>query len=174
MVSHVNEVRLLRERLNAVIQAVLEEAQVTVDYRFGVMIETPRAALTASEIAPHVEFLSLDGYDLTQLVYGLSHEDVARELLPAYIQQQVFSEDPFKILDQSGVGRLLQLCVADARAVNPRLEIGLARPPIARPETLAFCQRLGLDYVSCPPFMVLKTRLMVAQSVLQQPDSNAV
>ncbi|GEM_PF-4186656 len=95
-------------------------------------------------------------------------------MYPTERQASCITADPFKILDQPGAGRLLQLCVADARAVNPRLEIGLAGPPIARPETLAFYQRLGLDYVSCPPFMVLETRLMATQSVLRQSNSNAV
>ncbi len=167
MVSHVNELKLEKEKLEAVAQQVLEEEGITVSYRFGVMIETPRAALTADEIAKHAQFFSFGTNDLTQATFSLSRDDAERQFMLQYVEQEILSNNPFQVLDQKGVGRLMELCIKDARTTNPDLEIGICGNHAGEPDSIEFCYRLGLDYVSCSPFRVPVARLAAAQAVLR-------
>ena len=167
MVSHVNELKFECEKLEAVARQVLAEEGVTVDYRFGVMIETPRAALTIDEIARYAQFLSFGTNDLTQITFGYSRDDVEVKFLPVYIERGILPHNPFQFLDQKGVGRLMRMCIAEARAVNPHLEIGICGEQASEPGSIEFCYRLGLDYVSCSPFRVPVARLAAAQAALR-------
>jgi pyruvate,orthophosphate dikinase len=126
------------------------------------MVETPRAALRAGEIAPLVAFLSFGTNDLTQMTYGLSRDDAGR-FMSTYVQQEVFSEDPFHTLDTEGVGELLEVGVARARRANPGIVLSICGEHGGNPESIAFCRDAGFDYVSCSPFRVPVARLAAAQ-----------
>ncbi len=123
---------------------------VEVDYMFGTMIEIPRAALTADEIAKEAAFFSFGTNDLTQMGYGISRDD-AGKFLPLYIDKQIFKTDPTETIDQKGIGRLMKICVEDARAVNPKIKLGICGEHGGEPDSVKFCHKLGLNYVSCSP-----------------------
>ena len=129
------------------------------------MVETPRAALRASDIAQHVTFLSFGTNDLTQMAYGLSRDDAGR-FMGAYVQQGVFPEDPFHRLDIEGVGELLRLGAERGRASRPELKLSICGEHGGDPDSIAFCRAAGFDYVSCSPFRVPAARLAAAQIAL--------
>ncbi len=162
LVSAKREVELVKTRVDAVAAAVRNESGVNFTYRLGVMVETPRAALRAGEIAPHTAFLSFGTNDLTQMTYGLSRDDAGR-FMSAYVQQGVFPEDPFHTLDQDGVGELLQIAATRGRAARPNLTLSICGEHGGSPESIAFCRDAGFDYVSCSPFRVPVARLAAAQ-----------
>ncbi len=162
LVSARREVELVKARLDAVASAVRSERGRDFDYRLGVMVETPRAALRANEIAPHSAFLSFGTNDLTQMTYGLSRDDAGR-FMSAYIQKGVFPEDPFHVLDQDGVGELLKLGAERGRIGNPGITLSICGEHGGNPESIAFCREAGFDYVSCSPFRVPVARLAAAQ-----------
>jgi pyruvate,orthophosphate dikinase len=155
-------------------RAVLEEAATrvlggmneTLDYTIGTMIELPRAALTAGEIAQRAEFFSFGTNDLTQTTYGLSRDDAGR-FLPGYIERGIFPDDPFQVLDQSGVGKLITLAVAAGRSVRPQLKVGICGEHGGEPRSVKFCHAIGLDYVSCSPYRVPIARLAAAHAALE-------
>jgi len=158
LVSARREVELIKTRIDAVAAAVHNETGAEFDYHLGVMVETPRAALRAGDIAGHATFLSFGTNDLTQMTYGLSRDDAGR-FMGAYVQQQVFPEDPFHTLDQEGVGELLMLGAERARAARPGVTISVCGEHGGDPDTIAFCRAAGFDYVSCSPFRVPVARL---------------
>jgi len=162
LVSAKREVELVKSRIDAVAAAVHAETDVAFDYRLGVMVETPRAALRAGEIAPHCAFLSFGTNDLTQMTYGLSRDDAGR-FMSAYVQQGVYPEDPFHSLDAEGVGDLLELGAARGRAAQPGITLSMCGEHGGNPESIAFCRTAGFDYVSCSPFRVPVARLAAAQ-----------
>ena len=162
LVSAKREVEIVKTRVDAVAAAVHTETGVDFTYRLGVMVETPRAALRAGEIAPHCAFLSFGTNDLTQMTYGLSRDDAGR-FMSAYVQQGVFPEDPFHTLDADGVGELLQIGAARGRAAHPDLVLSICGEHGGSPESIAFCRAAGFDYVSCSPFRVPVARLAAAQ-----------
>ena len=162
LVSARREVELVKARIDAVAAAVRSERGRAFDYRLGVMVETPRAALRAHEIAPHVSFLSFGTNDMTQMTYGLSRDDAGR-FMSTYVQQGVFPEDPFHVLDTEGVGELMRLGSERARAVNPGITLSICGEHGGNPESIAFCREIGFDYVSCSPFRVPVARLAAAQ-----------
>lgn len=166
LVSARREVELVKARIDAVAAAVRAERGRDFDYRLGVMVETPRAALRAGEIAPHVAFLSFGTNDLTQMTYGLSRDDAGR-FMSAYVQQGVFPEDPFHVLDVDGVGELLQLGAARGRAAHPGITLSICGEHGGNPESIAFCRAAGFDYVSCSPFRVPVARLAAAQLAIR-------
>lgn len=161
LVSAKREVELVKTRVDAVAAAVRIERGVDFTYRLGVMVETPRAALRASEIAQHAAFLSFGTNDLTQMTYGLSRDDAGR-FMGRYVQQQVFPEDPFHTLDVEGVGELLQMGAERGRAGNPEVTLAICGEHGGNPESIAFCRKAGFDYVSCSPFRVPVARLAAA------------
>lgn len=162
LVSAKREVELVKTRIDAVAAAVRLETGCDFTYRFGVMVETPRAALRAEEIAPHTAFLSFGTNDLTQMTYGLSRDDAGR-FMSAYVQKGVFGEDPFHVLDVDGVGELLQLGVNRGRKANADVTLSICGEHGGNPESIAFCRKAGFDYVSCSPFRVPVARLAAAQ-----------
>jgi len=166
LVSARREVELVKARIDAVAAAVRAERGVEFQYRLGVMAETPRACLRADEIAPHVAFLSFGTNDLTQMTYGLSRDDAGR-FMSVYVQQGVFREDPFHVLDTDGVGELLRLGADRGRLANGAVTLSLCGEHGGNPESIAFCRLAGFDYVSCSPFRVPVARLAAAQLAIR-------
>lgn len=170
LVSARREVELVKANVDAVAATVRIKSGVNFDYKLGVMVETPRAALRAGEIAHHAAFLSFGTNDLTQMTYGLSRDDAGR-FMNTYVQQGVFREDPFHVLDEDGVGELLQIGAARGRATRPDLQVSLCGEHGGNPESIAFCRAQGFDYVSCSPYRVPQARLAAAQLVVaSRPD----
>lgn len=167
LVSAKREVEIVKTRIDAVAAAVHNETGIEVSYRLGVMVETPRAALLAGEIAPHTAFLSFGTNDLTQMTYGLSRDDAGR-FMSSYVQQGVYPEDPFHTLDIEGVGELLKIGAARARKAQPDLVLSICGEHGGNPESIAFCRSAGFDYVSCSPFRVPVARLAAAQLAIGQ------
>jgi pyruvate,orthophosphate dikinase len=128
------------------------------------MIELPRAALTAAAIAKEAEFFSFGTNDLTQTTLGMSRDDAGR-FLPYYVEKGILAEDPFQVLDQEGVGRLITMATTDGRTSRPALKVGICGEHGGEPKSVAFCHDSGLDYVSCSPFRVPIARLAAAQAV---------
>ena len=162
LVSAKREVEMVKASIDKIATAVRSERGASFTYRLGVMVETPRAALRAGEIAPYCSFLSFGTNDLTQMTYGLSRDDAGR-FMSTYVQQGVFPEDPFHMLDQDGVGELLQLGAARGREAQPGVTLSICGEHGGNPESIAFCRAAGFDYVSCSPFRVPVARLAAAQ-----------
>ena len=138
----------------------------SIEYKVGTMIEIPRAALTADKIASTAEFFSFGTNDLTQMTFGYSRDDIA-SFLPIYLEKKILKEDPFQVLDQNGVGQLVQMATTNGRAVNPNLKVGICGEHGGEPSSVEFCHRVGLNYVSCSPFRVPIARLAAAQAALK-------
>ena len=162
LVSARREVELVKASVDAVAAAVRSERDASFTYRLGVMVETPRACLRAADIAPHSAFLSFGTNDLTQMTYGLSRDDAGR-FMSNYVQQGVYPEDPFHVLDTDGVGELLQLGAERGRKAQPGITLSICGEHGGNPESIAFCRESGFDYVSCSPFRVPVARLAAAQ-----------
>ena len=182
LISHVNELKLEREKLEGVAKQVMKEEGIEVEYMFGTMIEVPRAALTAGEIAQYAEFFSFGTNDLTQMTFGYSRDDAEGKFLMTYVDGvetgkvdaegkpvlfHILEANPFQTLDQVGVGRLVEICVREGRAAKPDLEIGICGEHGGDPASIDFCHRVGLDYVSCSPYRVPVARLAAAQATIQ-------
>ena len=166
LVSAVQEFSHQRAILEDVAEQVLGAMGEEVDYTIGTMIELPRAALTADEIAAEADFFSFGTNDLTQTTLGLSRDDAGR-FLPSYVERGIYPADPFQVLDQAGVGKLVRMAVADGRAVRPKLKVGICGEHGGEPQSIRFCHELGLDYVSCSPYRVPVARLAAAQAALE-------
>jgi pyruvate,orthophosphate dikinase len=165
LVGHVNELRFVRERLEATAKAVETEQGVSVDYSFGTMIEVPRGALTADEIAKEASFFSFGTNDLTQMTFGFSRDDSDKFLKP-YVAQKILPGDPFESIDQTGVGQLMEIAVAKGKSTNPDIKLGICGEHGGEPKSVEFCYRIGLNYVSCSPYRVPIARLAAAQAAL--------
>ncbi|QJF52022.1 putative PEP-binding protein [Roseobacter ponti] len=172
LVSAKREVELVKLSIDAVAAAVRAEQNKSFDYRLGVMVETPRAALRAADIAPYCSFLSFGTNDLTQMAYGLSRDDAGR-FMSDYVRQGVFSEDPFHVLDTEGVGELLQVGAERGRAAQPGITLSICGEHGGNPESIAFCRDAGFDYVSCSPFRVPVARLAAAQLAISDQISRS-
>ena len=168
LISHVNELKIQREALESVVKEVLAEQGMTVDYKFGTMIEIPRAALTADEIAEYAEFFSFGTNDLTQTAFGISRDDAEKGFLIDYIQRGVLPENPFESIDEKGVAKLMGIGVELGRKTRPNLEVGICGEHGGDPKSIAICHKLGLNYVSCSPFRVPIARLAAAQAALKE------
>ncbi|HEY7590005.1 MAG TPA: pyruvate, phosphate dikinase [Candidatus Limnocylindrales bacterium] len=166
LVGHVNELAETKRLLEAEAMAVESRAGVDVDYVFGTMIEVPRGALTADEIAKHADFFSFGTNDLTQMTFGYSRDDAEGGFLLAYVERKILPENPFQSLDVSGVGQLMRIAVEKGRAARPGIELGICGEHGGDPASIAFCHQIGLDYVSCSPFRVPVARLAAAQAAL--------
>ncbi|MDI6642748.1 MAG: pyruvate, phosphate dikinase [Candidatus Hodarchaeaceae archaeon] len=167
LVGHANELKVVREQLERVAQEVMEKYGVKVQYKFGTMIEVPRAALTADEIAEYAEFFSFGTNDLTQMTYAFSRDDAEGKFLFQYIEQGILDADPFQTLDRKGVGKLMQIGVELGRGKRPDLEIGICGEHGGDPKSIEFCHELGLDYVSCSPFRLPVARIAAAHAALR-------
>ena len=163
LVVNVREIRLVNEIIDRGIHAVLKERTVSVPYKIGTMMETPRAALGADRLAPEVEFMSFGTNDLTQMTYGFSRDDVGK-FLPRYLEKKLVEDDPFVSLDQRAVGRLMEMAVEESRAVKKGIKYGICGEHGGDPRSIRFCHELGLDYVSCSPFRVPIARIAAAQA----------
>jgi pyruvate,orthophosphate dikinase len=167
LVGHVNELAATRKILDVEAERVEEAAGVEVDYKFGTMIEVPRGALTADEIAQHAEFFSFGTNDLTQMAFGYSRDDAEGGFLLTYVERGILPDNPFQTLDVTGVGQLVRTAVEKGRAARPGLKIGICGEHGGDPASIAFFDEVGLDYVSCSPFRVPVARLAAAQAALQ-------
>ncbi|HET7564996.1 MAG TPA: putative PEP-binding protein, partial [Gemmatimonadaceae bacterium] len=134
-------------------------------YTIGTMIELPRAALTADEIATSAEFFSFGTNDLTQTTLGMSRDDAGR-FLPGYVERGILPDDPFQVIDEAGVGKLIRMAVTDGRRTRPKLKTGICGEHGGEPRSIDFCHRAGLDYVSCSPYRVPVARLAAARAAL--------
>ncbi|MBJ7602739.1 MAG: pyruvate, phosphate dikinase [Candidatus Dormibacteraeota bacterium] len=168
LVGTLAELQAVKAELLPVVKAVQEEKGVEVHYKFGTMIEIPRAALTAGEIASEAEFFSFGTNDLTQTTFGYSRDDAERAFIVRYLEQKILKVNPFETIDRPGVGRLMALAVTEGRASRPDLEVGICGEHGGDPDSIAFCHELGLTYVSCSPYRVPVARLAAAQAVVAE------
>lgn len=171
LVSHVNELRIDRELLERVAREVMQEKGVEIDYMFGTMIEIPRAALTADEIAQYAQFFSFGTNDLTQMTFGFSRDDAEGKFLNKYVEEKILPRNPFESLDQVGVGQLMQIALDKALKVRPDLKRGICGEHGGDPDSVKFCHRIGLNYVSCSPYRVPQARLAAAQAVIEEKSN---
>jgi pyruvate,orthophosphate dikinase len=164
LVGAVNEVQFLRERITSVASKVMEEKGISIDYKIGTMIEVPRAALTADEIARYADFFSFGTNDLTQATFAFSRDDAEAKFFKDYFDRKILNSNPFEVLDREGVGKLMRLAVEAGRKSNPQLKVGICGEHGGEPSSVEFCHRLHLDYVSCSPYRVPVARLVAAQA----------
>jgi pyruvate, orthophosphate dikinase len=171
LVGHVNELAETRHVLEAEVARVVEDSGQQVDYKFGTMIEVPRGALTAGDIAQHAEFFSFGTNDLTQMTFGYSRDDAEGKFLLQYVDRKILPENPFQVLDVDGVGQLVRLATERGRKARRNLKIGICGEHGGDPASIAFCHEVGLNYVSCSPFRVPVARLAAAQAALSGAET---
>jgi pyruvate,orthophosphate dikinase len=164
LTGHINELKRVQPELEAIAKDVMTEKNVELDYKFGTMIEIPRAALTAGEIAEVAEFFSFGTNDLTQMAFGYSRDDAERNFPLTYVDKGILPQNPFQVLDRKGVGRLMEMAVSEGRKVRPDLEVGICGEHGGDPSSIEFCHLVGNNYVSCSPFRVPVARLAAAQA----------
>jgi pyruvate,orthophosphate dikinase len=169
LTAHVNELARQRTELEEVAKEVMNEEGIEVDYEFGTMIEIPRAALTADQIAEHAEFISFGTNDLTQMTFGISRDDAEKEFLVQYLEEGILDKNPFATIDVEGVGALMKIAVEKGRSTREGLNAGICGEHGGDPESIALCRRLRLDYVSCSPPRVPVARLAAAQAAIEEP-----
>jgi pyruvate,orthophosphate dikinase len=167
LTGHVNELKIIQPRLMVIAKEVMQEKKVNFEYKFGTMIEIPRAALTANEIAGVAEFFSFGTNDLTQMTFGYSRDDAERNFLVKYIEEGILPKNPFQTIDIDGVGRLMDIAVKDGRAARVKLEVGICGEHGGDPASIDFCHTVGNNYVSCSPFRVPIARLAAAHAALK-------
>jgi pyruvate,orthophosphate dikinase len=160
------ELDITRAQIEKVAKAVFEETGKTIEYSIGTMIELPRAAITADKIAEAADFFSFGTNDLTQTTFGLSRDD-AGKFLPHYVEQGILAKDPFVSIDVEGVGALVQIAAEKGRSTKPNLKLGICGEHGGDPASIAFCESVGLDYVSCSPYRVPVARLAAAQAAIE-------
>jgi pyruvate, orthophosphate dikinase len=173
LVSLSEELRQQRELIEEVAMQVMGEHGMTIEYHIGTMIELPRAALMADRIAAHADFFSFGTNDLTQTTFGLSRDDSSR-FLPNYIERKIVRDDPFQVLDRDGVGQLVRMGTERGRSVKADLKVGICGEHGGDPQSIAFCNEIGLNYVSCSPFRVPVARLAAAQAALNPVSSETI
>ena len=171
LVGHVNELRETRTILEAEVARIVETSGQQVNYKFGTMIEVPRGALTADEIAEHAEFFSFGTNDLTQMGFGYSRDDAEGKFLMQYVDRKILPENPFQVLDAAGIGQLVRMGVEKGRSTKKNLKIGICGEHGGDPQSIAFCHEVGLDYVSCSPFRVPVARLAAAQAAIATTET---
>jgi pyruvate,orthophosphate dikinase len=170
LVGHVNELAETRRLLEAEVEKIVAASGQQVDYKFGTMIEVPRGALTAGEIAEHAEFFSFGTNDLTQMTFGFSRDDAEGKFLLQYVDRKILPENPFQVLDVEGVGQLVRKATEDGRRTRKNLKVGICGEHGGDPRSIAFCHEVGLNYVSCSPFRVPVARLAAAQAALTSTE----
>ena len=174
LISHVNELKIDRTLLETVAKEVMQEKGVEVEYMFGTMIEIPRAALTADEVAEYAEFFSFGTNDLTQMTFGYSRDDAEGKFLGKYVEDKILPQNPFETLDTKGVGQLMQIALQKALPVRPNLKRGICGEHGGDPNSVKFCHKIGLNYVSCSPFRVPQARLAAAQAAIAENKEKAL
>ncbi|MHA1731718.1 MAG: pyruvate, phosphate dikinase [Promethearchaeota archaeon] len=163
------ELKYVENQLRSLAEEIIEESGVELDYKFGTMIEIPRAALRAGEIARTAEFFSFGTNDLTQMTYGYSRDDAEGKFINIYLEKKILPDNPFQVLDRDGVGRLVKLAVEEGRGTRPSLKCGICGEHGGNPSSIEFCHDVGLNYVSCSPFRVPIARLAAAQAQVSNP-----
>jgi pyruvate, orthophosphate dikinase len=171
LIGSIEEMRNQATIVRRVAAEVFKEKAESVDYKVGTMIELPRAALTADQIAEEAEFFSFGTNDLTQTTFGISRDDI-NNFLPSYLKHGIFKQDPFATLDQSGVGLLVKMATAKGRNTRQDLKVGICGEHGGDPESVKFCHRIGLNYVSCSPFRLLTARLAAAQAAIEERNGS--
>lgn len=171
LVAHVNELRVLREEVISVVEEVFKKRRKRFPYTIGTMIEIPRAALTADEIAEYADFFSFGTNDLTQTTFGFSRDDAEGKFLPAYLERRILADNPFEVLDGSGVGKLVEMASKLGRKTKPNLKLGICGEHGGEPRSVKFCHKVGLDYVSCSPYRVPLARLAAAQATIEGAEA---
>jgi pyruvate, orthophosphate dikinase len=169
LVSHINEYKLMKEVVEKAAEKVAASSGVKFEYSTGTMIELPRACMTADEIAGEAEFFSFGTNDLTQTTFGFSRDDAEGKFLAHYLDHEILEKNPFQVLDQKGVGQLVQIGVEKGRSVNQNLKVGICGEHGGEPSSVKFCHRVGLNYVSCSPYRVPIARLAAAHAQLEDP-----
>ena len=172
LVGHVKELAYLRERTEKIAQEVMARSKIELKYLVGTMVEIPRAAVTADQVATVAEFFSYGTNDLTQTALGMSRDD-AGSFLPAYVEKGIYKRDPFEAIDQEGVGLLMKIGVEKGRATRPELKVGICGEHGGEASSVMFCHRIGLDYVSCSPYRVPVARMAAAHVALQEREEQA-
>jgi len=167
VLGHVNEMKVMRELVDRVAKETIAKAGIKMNYHVGVMIELPRAVITADEIAQHADFFSFGTNDLTQTTFGYSRDD-AGKFIPKYVEMGVLEKDPFQVLDQKGVGQLVRMGVERGRKTKPNLKIGICGEHGGEPSSVEFCHRTGLNYVSCSPYRIPIAKLAAAHAALKE------
>lgn len=167
LVGEANEISFLRERITSVADEVLTGMGAKVEYKIGTMIEVPRAALTADEIARYADFFSFGTNDLTQATFAFSRDDAEAKFFKDYFDKKILTSNPFEVLDRRGVGKLMRLAAEAGRKVNPYIRVGICGEHGGEPSSVEFCHEIGLDYVSCSPYRVPIARLVAAQAVVR-------
>ena len=166
LIGNVNELKQQKEVIKATAEEVFKEQGIAIDFEIGTMIEIPRAALTADQIAAEAEYFSFGTNDLTQMTFGFSRDDIA-SFLPAYLEKKILKVDPFQVLDQEGVGQLIQMAVEKGRNIRPTLRTGICGEHGGEPSSVKFCAKVGMNYASCSPFRVPIARLAAAQAAVE-------
>ena len=167
LIGHINELKTAKATLVSVAEQVMQEKGVKLEYKFGTMIEIPRAALTAKEVATEAEFFSYGTNDLTQMTFGYSRDDAEGKFLKNYVDQKILPWNPFVTLDFGGVGRLIEMSINEGRSVNSNLVGGICGEHGGDPDSVKYAHRIGLNYVSCSPYRVPQARLAAAQAVIE-------
>lgn len=173
LVAHSNELKILREEVIEVVEEVLKRRRKKIPYTVGTMIEIPRAALTADEVAKYADFFSFGTNDLTQTTFGFSRDDAEGKFLPNYLERKILNDNPFEILDETGVGKLVDMAAKLGRKTKPKLKLGICGEHGGEPQSVKFCHKVGLDYVSCSPYRVPLARLAAAQATLESVEAGA-
>ena len=174
LVGHVNELMIVRKELETLATRIQEERKLQVPYKFGTMIEVPRAALTANEIAEYADFFSFGTNDLTQTTFGYSRDDAENKFLLKYVERGILPQNPFQTLDIGGVGKLMETAVTLGLETKTEIEMGVCGEHGGDPDSIAFCHALGLDYVSCSPYRVPIARLAAAQAAILKETSEQI
>ena len=172
LTSHVNEFHSEREKLEEVAREVMNEKGISIKYKIGTMIETPRAALTADDIAENADFFSFGTNDLTQMTFGISRDDAEGKFLLNFIDRGLLPTNPFQQLDRKGVGQLMEICVNKARKTKKNIEIGICGEHGGDPSSIEFCHLIGLNYVSASPYRIPVARLSAAHATLKYGNKN--
>ena len=168
LVGEIKELKYVKDVVVKTAEAVMEERGTKIEYHVGTMIEIPRAALTADEIAKEADFFSFGTNDLTQMTFGFSRDDAAK-FLGSYYDKKIYEQDPFAKLDQTGVGQLVKIAAEKGRATRPDIKLGICGEHGGDPSSVEFCHNVGLNYVSCSPFRVPLARLAAAQAQVKNP-----
>ena len=169
LTGHVNELRVVQPTLEEVAQHVMAEKGIEISYKFGTMIEIPRAALTADQVAGVAQFFSYGTNDLTQMTFGYSRDDAESKFLLDYVEKGILPQNPFQALEREGVGKLVAMGVKLGRQTRHDLEVGICGEHGGEPSSVEFCHTAGLNYVSCSPFRVPIARLAAAHATITRP-----
>lgn len=168
LIGMISELQYVKAQLLEIAEETIKDYGVELDYKFGTMIEIPRAALTADEIAMEAEFFSFGTNDLTQMTFGFSRDDAEGKFIPVYLNKEILERNPFEILDQDGVGKLMKIAIELGRKTRPDLKLGICGEHGGEPSSIKFAHSIGLDYVSCSPFRIPVARIAAAQAEIEQ------